>query len=52
MRVFKRLGKKGQTGQSLVILAIGFLALLGFVGIVTDVSVPRRQLPPRDRCGG
>src|SRR5690606_10756015 len=31
--------QKGQTGQSLVILAIGFLALLGFVGIVTDVSV-------------
>jgi hypothetical protein len=34
-----RLMKKGQSGQSLVILAIGFLALLGFVGIVTDVSV-------------
>src|SRR3954464_14953840 len=39
MGLFKRLGRKGQTGQSLVILAIGFLALLGFVGIVTDVSV-------------
>ncbi len=39
MGLLKRLGRKGQTGQSLVILAIGFLALLGFVGIVTDVSV-------------
>ena len=40
MRLLSRLGRKrGQTGQSLVILAIGFLALLGFVGIVTDVSV-------------
>lgn len=39
MSVFRRFTKKGQTGQSLVILAIGFLALLGFVGIVTDVSV-------------
>ncbi|MEP7290756.1 MAG: pilus assembly protein TadG-related protein, partial [Chloroflexota bacterium] len=39
MRLLRRITKKGQTGQSLVILAIGFLALLGFVGIVTDVSV-------------
>lgn len=40
MRSFiRRIGKRGQSGQSLVILAIGFLALLGFVGIVTDVSV-------------
>ncbi len=39
MSFFRHLRKKGQTGQSLVILAIGFLALLGFVGIVTDVSV-------------
>src|SRR4051812_3324147 len=39
MRFLRRLGKRGQAGQSLVILAIGFLALLGFVGIVTDVSV-------------
>ncbi|MDL5055282.1 pilus assembly protein TadG-related protein [Oscillatoria laete-virens NRMC-F 0139] len=30
---------KAQSGQSLVILAIGFVALLGFVGIVTDVSL-------------
>ncbi len=36
---FRHLHKRGQSGQSLVILAIGFLALLGFVGIVTDVSV-------------
>lgn len=39
MSVLRRFTKKGQSGQSLVILAIGFLALLGFVGIVTDVSV-------------
>lgn len=36
---FKRFFKRGQSGQSLVILAIGFIALVGFVGIVTDVSV-------------
>jgi hypothetical protein len=34
----RRFGR-GQTGQALVILAIGFIALLGFVGIVTDVSL-------------
>lgn len=44
MRLFssrhtKRLRRRGQSGQSLVILAIGFLALIGFVGIVTDVSL-------------
>ena|GEM_PF-716182 len=39
MSVLRRFIKRGQTGQSLVILAFGFLALLGFVGIVTDVSV-------------
>ncbi len=39
MSVFRHIVKRGQTGQSLVILAVGFLALLGFVGIVTDVSV-------------
>lgn len=31
--------RRSQSGQSLVILAMGFLALLGFVGIVTDVSL-------------
>jgi len=31
--------KRAQSGQSIVILAIGFIALLGFVGIVTDVSL-------------
>ncbi len=39
MKFFEHLRKQGQSGQSLVILALGFLALLGFVGIVTDVSV-------------
>lgn len=38
-RYNKRLFKRSQSGQSLVILAIGFLALIGFVGIVTDVSL-------------
>lgn len=31
--------RRGQTGQALVVLAIGFIGLLGFVGIVTDVSL-------------
>lgn len=35
----KRITRRGQTGQAVVILALGFIALLGFVGIVTDVSV-------------
>ena len=36
---FKRYLRRSQSGQSLVILAIGFFALVGFVGIVTDVSL-------------
>lgn len=35
----QRFLQRSQSGQSLVILAIGFIALLGFVGIVTDVSL-------------
>jgi hypothetical protein len=31
--------RRSQSGQSIVILALGFVALLGFVGIVTDVSL-------------
>ncbi|MBE2182916.1 MAG: hypothetical protein IAE89_05790 [Anaerolineae bacterium] len=31
--------QRSQSGQSIVILALGFLALLAFVGIVTDVSL-------------
>jgi Flp pilus assembly protein TadG len=38
-RYIKRLRRRSQAGQSLVILAIGFVALIGFVGIVTDVSL-------------
>jgi hypothetical protein len=38
-RHFRRLRRRGQAGQSIVILAIGFLALIAFVGIVTDVSL-------------
>ncbi|MDX2140107.1 MAG: pilus assembly protein TadG-related protein [Chloroflexota bacterium] len=35
----KHLFRRSQAGQSIVILAIGFVALIGFVGIVTDVSL-------------
>lgn len=31
--------QRSQSGQSIVILALGFMALLAFVGIVTDVSL-------------
>lgn len=34
-----RFFKRNQVGQSIIILAIGFIALVGFVGIVTDVSL-------------
>ena len=36
---FKRSLKRHQTGQAIVLLAIGFVVLLGFVGIVTDLSL-------------
>jgi Flp pilus assembly protein TadG len=38
-RFRKHLFRKGQTGQTIVLLAIGFIVLLAFVGIVTDVSL-------------
>lgn len=38
-KALKRLIKRGEIGQSLVVLALGFVALLAFVGIVTDVSL-------------
>jgi hypothetical protein len=38
-RTAPRWMRRGQSGQSLIILAIGFIALLAFVGIVTDVSL-------------
>lgn len=31
--------RRGQVGQSIVILALGMIALLGFVGLTTDVSL-------------
>lgn len=31
--------RRGEAGQSLVIIALGFIGLLAFVGIVTDVSL-------------
>ncbi len=36
---FKRSMRRHQTGQAVVLLAIGFVVLLGFVGIVTDLSL-------------
>jgi hypothetical protein len=38
-KILHHLVKRGQIGQSLVVLALGFVALLAFVGIVTDVSL-------------
>jgi hypothetical protein len=38
-RFTRRMLRRGQTGQTIVILAFGFIVLLGFVGIVTDVSL-------------
>jgi hypothetical protein len=34
-----RFFRKGEIGQSIVILALGFIGLLAVVGITTDVSV-------------
>jgi len=31
--------QRSQSGQALIILALGFIGLLGFVGLVTDVSI-------------
>ncbi|MAS36131.1 MAG: hypothetical protein CL610_19150 [Anaerolineaceae bacterium] len=39
MKFMQRSLRRSQSGQSIVILALGFVALLGFVGIVTDVSL-------------
>ena len=39
LKMFKRSLKRHQTGQAIIILALGFIVLLGFVGIVTDVSL-------------
>lgn len=36
---FKRALRRSQTGQAILLLAFGFLVLLGFVGIVTDLSL-------------
>ena len=37
--VVRHFMRRGQVGQSIIILAIGFIGLIGFVGIVTDVSL-------------
>ncbi len=39
LKFLKRSFRRSQSGQSLVILAFGFVGLLSFVGIVTDVSL-------------
>src|SRR3954468_9641278 len=38
-RLAKRSMQQGQIGQTIVIMAFGFIVLLAFVGIVTDVSL-------------
>ncbi|NWG16351.1 MAG: hypothetical protein HXY41_06920 [Chloroflexi bacterium] len=38
-RLMRHMLRRGQTGQTIVIMAFGFIVLLGFVGIVTDVSL-------------
>jgi hypothetical protein len=37
--LFKRFLRRSEQGQSVVVLALGFLALAAFVGITTDISV-------------
>lgn len=37
--IAKHLIRRGQVGQSIIILALGMIALLAFVGIVADVSL-------------
>jgi hypothetical protein len=36
---FKRFTRRYESGQSIILLAIGFIALIAFVGITTDVSL-------------
>jgi Flp pilus assembly protein TadG len=38
-KLIRRLFRRGESGQAIVILALAFIVLLGFVGIVTDVSL-------------
>ncbi len=38
-RIARRTVRQGQIGQTIVIMAFGFIILLAFVGIVTDVSL-------------
>ncbi|MEZ4667326.1 MAG: pilus assembly protein TadG-related protein [Anaerolineae bacterium] len=38
-RIARSMARGSQSGQTLIILAIGFIMLLAFVGIVTDVSL-------------
>lgn len=38
-RVARHLIKRAESGQAIIILALGFIGLIAFVGIVTDVSL-------------
>ncbi|MDX2077929.1 MAG: pilus assembly protein TadG-related protein [bacterium] len=38
-RLMKRLVRRQHKGQSIIVLALGMVALLGFVGITTDISL-------------
>lgn len=38
-KTVRRMLRRGETGQTIVILAFGFIVLLAFIGIVTDVSL-------------
>jgi len=38
-RLMNRVFRRQHKGQSIVILALGMIALLGFVGITTDISL-------------
>lgn len=39
LKIIQWMSRRGESGQSIILLAMGFIALLGFVGIVTDVSL-------------
>ena len=39
MRWLQRLTRRSETGQSIILLAIGFVALIAFIGITTDISL-------------
>lgn len=38
-KTWRRIGRKSQQGQSILLLAFGFIALAAFIGLVTDISI-------------